>query len=156
MMPSASVYSSTCFASSGVEMSPYATTGRLGHHGRVGTRDLHRDRFDLAVVVCPAERFLAAPEKRVRRHHLGYRQTRAEFFAQLPERAVGDAGHRRDEQIIAQRVRTDSHRRSRKILSSGSAILYRKPNDKGSAFTASFKKFRRRGDFFFPQRGNGA
>ena len=32
----------------------------------------------------------------------------AEALAQLPERTVGDTGHRRDEQIVRQKVRADA------------------------------------------------
>jgi hypothetical protein len=79
------------------------------HHRRLGAGDLHRDRLDLAVVVGAPARLLAAPEERIRGHHLGYGQARAELLAQLPEGAVRDTGHRRDKKIISQRARTDSH-----------------------------------------------
>src|SRR6266513_1190315 len=210
MIPSAPVYSSTCLASSGVVMSPFATTGK--HVERLTSRIVSysarpedpqarvrpcRDKsctplssaifatfkafllsgshpvrnfsvtgtftaFTTALRMRPtrgsslrsadparvlqtffagqpmlmsticaprstlkraAARLLAAPQQGVRGHHLGYGQACAEPFAQLPEGAIGDAGHRRDKKIIAQSARTDSHRRSRNFFG-GSAILY--------------------------------
>jgi hypothetical protein len=47
---------------------------------------------------------------RLAAHHLGHRHPGSEPLAQLPERTVGDASHRRDEQIVTEEVGTDLHR----------------------------------------------
>ncbi len=94
----------------------HVVAGGLGHHVRIRPGDLHRDRLDFALVIGASAGFLAAPQQRVRSHHLGHGQTRAELLTQLSEGTVRDPGHRRDKKIIAQSARTDSHRLSRKFF----------------------------------------
>jgi hypothetical protein len=43
------------------------------------------------------------------RHHLRNRHARAQVLAQLAERAVGHARHRRHDQIVPQLIRADVH-----------------------------------------------
>ncbi len=82
---------------------------RLGHHRRIGTRDLHGDRRRLTRVIGTPARLVGAPQLRIRRDHLRHRIPRTEPAAQLPERTIGDAGHRRDGERVGQLIRTDAH-----------------------------------------------
>ena len=82
---------------------------RFRHHRRVRARDLHRDRIDFAFVIGAAARLFRAPQQRIARHHLGHRHAGAHALAQLPERAIGHARHRRDDQIVFENVGTDLH-----------------------------------------------
>ena len=84
---------------------------RLGQHLRVGAGDLHRDRARLAGVVEAQARLARLAQLGAGGHHLGDRERRAEAPGQAPERAVGDAGHRSDEQAVAKRVCADLHGR---------------------------------------------
>ena len=42
------------------------------------------------------------------RHHLGDDEARAELGRELPERQIGDAGHRRQRDAVADRQRSDA------------------------------------------------
>ncbi len=83
--------------------------GGLGHHRRVGAGDLHRDRRRFAFVVSAPAGLQAGPKVLARGHHLAHRVARAEALAELPERPIGDARHRRGEQTIRQRDGADAH-----------------------------------------------
>ena len=83
--------------------------GGFRHHGGVGASDLHRDRTGLALVVGAARGLQAVPQLAPRRDHLTDGIARSEPAAQLAERPVGHAGHRRHEQVVRQKVRADVH-----------------------------------------------
>src|SRR6185437_10441545 len=83
--------------------------GRLGHHGGVGAGDLHRDGSDFAVVVEAAGGLDAVPELGVAGGHLGHGVTGAQALAELPEGAVGDAGHGGDEHVVREGPGADLH-----------------------------------------------
>jgi hypothetical protein len=83
--------------------------GAIGQVLRVGAGDLHRLRLHLAGVVGAARRLFAGPQARIRRRHLRHRIAGAELLAQLAERTIGHAGHRGDEDVIAQCVRANLH-----------------------------------------------
>jgi hypothetical protein len=82
---------------------------RLRHQSRIGAGDLHGDGTYLAAMVGAPLRLLRSPEPRIRRDHLRYRIARAVPLAQLPERSIGDAGHRRDDKVVRKNVRADLH-----------------------------------------------
>ena len=84
---------------------------RVRHHGRIGACDLHRFGFGLADVISAPLRLGAAPQQGIRRDHLGHGHTRAQLFAELAERAIGDSRHRGDGEIVRQCVGTDAHDR---------------------------------------------
>ena len=60
-------------------------------------------------MVGAAPRLDAALEQGVRSDHLGYGQTGTHALAELPEGAIGNARHRRDEQLIAKRKTEKFH-----------------------------------------------
>ena len=91
----------------------------LGHHSRIGACDLDRNGLDFAIVVGTAPSLFAAPKQGVGRDHFGDCETGAELLAQLAEGAVGDTGHRRDKQIVAQNVGSDLHCRARGLFRAG-------------------------------------
>ena len=84
--------------------------GRRRHLHGIGTGYLHRDRRSLACVVDAAACLAAAPEQRIGRHHFGYRQTGTQGAAQLPERAIGNPGHRCQYQLVRKFVGAYFHR----------------------------------------------
>ncbi len=84
----------------------------FGQHGRIGAGDLHRLRLHLAGVVDAARGFFRSPQARIGRRHFRHRVAGAEPLAQLAERAIGDAGHGRHEDVIAQKIGADIHGRS--------------------------------------------
>ena len=65
------------------------------------------------VIGAPAG-FVGAPELRIGRNHFRDRVTCAQPLAQLPERAIGDARHRRDGEVVRQCIRSDAHDRRRR------------------------------------------
>jgi hypothetical protein len=81
----------------------------LGHHGRIGAGDLDGDGTGLAGVVGPARGLERVPQVAAGGDHLAHRMAGAELPAQLSERAVGDACHGRDEDLIRQLERADAH-----------------------------------------------
>ena len=83
--------------------------GGIGHHGRVGAGDLHRNGAGLAAVLQAQPRFAAGAQFGARGNHFGYRETGAEAPAKRAERPVGDARHRGDEQAVAQHVCAELH-----------------------------------------------
>ena len=83
----------------------------IGHRARVGARDLHGDRRHLAAMIGAPLRLRRAPQARIGRDHLRHRVARAQPLAQLAKRPVGDARHRRDDEIVGEGVRTDAHGR---------------------------------------------
>jgi hypothetical protein len=72
----------------------------LRHQRGVGAGDLHGDRTHFAAMIGATARFLRSPKTRIRRDHFRDRVARAVSLAQLPERPIGDAGHRRDDEVI--------------------------------------------------------
>ena len=87
---------------------------RLGHHGGVRPGDLHRDRARFALVVRAPRCLQAVPQLAARRDHLAHRIARAELAAQLAEGTVGDARHRRREQVVREGVRADVHAKGKR------------------------------------------
>ena len=85
--------------------------GGLGHHGGVGTGDLHRLGLDLAGMVDAARGLDAVPEPRVGGRHFRDGIACAQALAQLPVGAIGDAGHGGHQGPMRQRIRTDSQQR---------------------------------------------
>ena len=81
----------------------------LGEHRRIESGDLHADRIGLADVIHALERFARRPQARIRGRHLGHGKARTEPLAQLAERLVGDAGHRREYDGRVDEVGTDAH-----------------------------------------------
>ncbi|TXT16446.1 MAG: Uncharacterized protein FD132_2825 [bacterium] len=98
--------------------------GRLGHHGRIATGDLHRDRLDFAFVVGPALGLGRAVQQRIRGHHFRHRHAGAHLLAQLPERPIGDARHGRDDQIVLELEGTDAHERTGEGTTDESCAFY--------------------------------
>ncbi len=66
------------------------------HHPGVVARDLHHARLRFAVVIHSQARLGRIPEPHVGRDHFGSRDPGAHAPAELPERAVGHARHRRE------------------------------------------------------------
>mmetsp|Transcript_46805 Transcript_46805/g.110132 ORF Transcript_46805/g.110132 Transcript_46805/m.110132 type:complete len:438 (-) Transcript_46805:248-1561(-) len=83
--------------------------GGLGHHGRIGAGDLHRDRAGLAGMVGAARGLQAAPQLLARRDHFADRIARAQPPAQLAEGPVRDPRHRRHEEPVGEGMGADAH-----------------------------------------------
>ena len=81
--------------------------GRLGEHLGIAAGDLHGAGAGLAAVVHAQPRLAGVPEARVRGDHLAHHQPRAQPAAELPEGAVGDAGHGRQDHPAGEGVVTD-------------------------------------------------
>ena len=67
------------------------------------------------MVVQPAQGFAAAPQARVGRDHFRDSKPGTQSPAELPERAIGNAGHRGQYQPVVEFVGTDLHRVSRVV-----------------------------------------
>ena len=81
----------------------------LGHGLRIGPRDLYRDRVDLAGMVGAEARFPRLAQFGFRRHHFRHGEACAEALAQLAKRAVRDARHRGDDDVVRQKMGADAH-----------------------------------------------
>jgi len=87
----------------------------LGHHLRIAAGDLDDFRRDFTLVIAAANRFLGAPQQRVRRDHLGHRHPRAHRLGKLAKRAIRDPSHRRNDEVVLQNVGADAHEPEKKV-----------------------------------------
>ena len=83
--------------------------GGFGHHGRVGSGDLHGDRRSFAFVIEAPRGFDAVPKPGIAGGHFGDGMPCTQPLAQLPVRTVGDTGHRGDKNTIGEGPGADTH-----------------------------------------------
>src|SRR5690625_7547607 len=68
----------------------------LCHLSCLGTGNMHPNWFSLPSVVQAQSALAAVPQADIRSQHFRDDQARSHASAQLPERAIGDAGHGRE------------------------------------------------------------
>ena len=85
-------------------------SGGVGHHHRIGARNLHRNGTRLATMLPPQARFARLAQLGSGGDHLGDRQASTVAAAQAAKWPIGHARHRSDEQSVTQCVRAKLHR----------------------------------------------
>lgn len=83
--------------------------GRFRHFHRIVTQDLHGSEAGFAGVIGFLQCSGVLLQFGIGDYHFRYRQSRAESAAKLPKRLIGDAGHRRQQQIVGQGIRAYAH-----------------------------------------------
>ncbi len=111
--------------------------GGVSHLRGIGTGDLDDYGLDLALVVRALQRLARVAELRIGGNHLRNGETGAEPLAQLAERTVGHASHRRDNEIAQNAMRADLHCVSLWGICYEGSELYRVCDAVVSAFVGS-------------------
>jgi hypothetical protein len=91
-------------------------------------------------------RFFRAPQPRIGGHHFRDRVAGAKPLAQLPKRTIGDACHRRDDQVVGDDVGADAHEDEPKKIGDcggGGADYNRSRNALSDARATFFLRLRR-------------
>ena len=80
---------------------------RLGHDPRLAAGELHRHRLLVGAALRHCQRLPGLADRRLAGDHLGDDERGALPFDDPPERQIGDARHRRQDDRICQRDRTE-------------------------------------------------